>query len=99
MARYIDAENFIMHIKKCIEKGGNPAMDKSPITFGTILGLKGALSFAETLPTAEVVEVRHGYWIDKDDKTWCSLCQVSNKQYKPPYCPHCGAFMDGKVTK
>lgn len=45
---------------------------------------------------ADVVPVVHGRWIDRDGKTWCSVCDVSNKQYKPPYCPHCGAKMDLK---
>lgn len=47
------------------------------------------------IPAADVVEVKHGEWIDRDEKTWCSNCDASNKQYKPPYCPHCGAKMDG----
>ena len=47
------------------------------------------------IPTADVAEVKHGEWEDRDGKTWCSLCGQSNKQYKPPYCPHCGAIMDG----
>lgn len=38
--------------------------------------------------------VVHARWIDRDGKTWCSVCDVSNKHYKPPYCPHCGAKMD-----
>lgn len=35
----------------------------------------------------------HAYWIDRDGKTWCSKCGASNKAYKPPFCPHCGARM------
>lgn len=50
--------------------------------------------FLMLLP-ADVVEVVHARWIDRDGKTWCSNCDASNKQYKPPYCPHCGAKMDG----
>lgn len=46
-------------------------------------------------PAADVVEVVHAHWIDRDGKTWCSKCDASNKQYKPPYCPHCGADMRG----
>lgn len=49
--------------------------------------------FLMLLP-ADVVEVVHAHWIDRDGKTWCSNCDASNKQYKPPYCPHCGAKMD-----
>jgi hypothetical protein len=46
-------------------------------------------------PAADVAPVVHARWIDRDGKTWCSRCDASNKQYKPPYCPHCGARMDG----
>jgi rubrerythrin len=53
----------------------------------------------EDTPTADVEEVKHGEWEDRDGKTWCSLCGQSNKQYKPPYCPHCGAKMDGGKKK
>lgn len=35
--------------------------------------------------------VTHGV---AEKKAVCSLCGVPNKQYKPPYCPHCGAKMD-----
>lgn len=59
---------------------------------------ENANSEIEDAPTTDVAEVRHGKWIDRDGKTWCSLCQASNKQYKPPYCPHCGAKMDKGVT-
>ena len=48
---------------------------------------------------SDVAEVKHGEWVDRDGKTWCSLCEASNKQYKPPYCPHCGAKMDGGEVK
>ena len=58
--------------------------------------LRDAFDFAlESVPAADVVEVVHAHWIDRDEKTWCSNCDASNKQYKPPYCPHCGARMDG----
>lgn len=49
--------------------------------------------FIAAQPTADVVEVRRGEWVERDGKTWCSLCDKSNKQYKPPFCPHCGADM------
>ena len=57
----------------------------------------------DMLPTAEVAEVKHGYWIDKDDKygrVFCSVCCAQERpwdsQYKSPRCPMCGAKMDGK---
>ena len=55
-------------------------------------------------PTADVVEVRHGYW----DDCMCSVCGAVNPtlyldewemKYRckeVPYCPNCGAKMDGK---
>lgn len=28
-------------------------------------------------------------------KAYCTICNEPNKQYRPPFCPHCGAKMDG----
>lgn len=50
-------------------------------------------------PTADVVEVKHGYWEQKfGDFDYCSVCHncVEYGQFKYYYCPHCGAKMDGK---
>ena len=53
-------------------------------------------------PTADVEPVRHGRWIEKQEKDTfagylysyeCSECG-SVKQRKEPYCPNCGAKMD-----
>ena len=48
------------------------------------------------------VPVVHAKWIKHyikignfDWKYKCSMCGKFNKQYSPPYCPHCGAKMDG----
>jgi hypothetical protein len=48
-------------------------------------------------PAVDAEPVRHGRWIERDGKTWCSLCGASNKAYKPPFCPHCGAHMSAKM--
>lgn len=61
-----------------------------------VLGIESVLEYAENLPTIEVETVKNGRWIEHDQKTWCTLCGKSNKDYKPPFCPHCGAQMDGK---
>ena len=57
MARYIDADKLIAHLKDEIEgckpPFGGRANGKS-IAYGTELGLKSAISFAETLSTADV---------------------------------------------
>lgn len=61
-----------------------------------VLGIESVLEYAENLPTIEAKPVKNGRWIEHDKKTWCTLCGKSNKDYKPPFCPHCGARMDGK---
>ena len=57
MARYIDADKLIAHlndeIEGCKPPFGGRANGKS-IAYGTALGLKSAISFAETLSTADV---------------------------------------------
>ena len=58
-------------------------------------------------PDADVVEVRHGEWIDKRTgaysrmQSWCSACGkhsgiggIESNRHKP-YCPNCGAKMKG----
>ena len=60
----------------------------------------------EPKQTADVVEVRHGEWIDSGDGDWrCTNC---NEYFRIDidlhpiddcdmyYCPKCGAKMDGK---
>ena len=57
-------------------------------------------------PTADVVEVKHGEWIEDslvDDASICSLCGYTDYRFNydrdergSNYCPHCGAKMDGR---
>ena len=52
------------------------------------------------MPAADVVEVRHGKWYKGDMPTYggykCSFCELNTVEYNKPYCPNCGAKMDGK---
>ena len=41
----------------------------------------------------DVAPVIHAHWIEKCSKVYCSACRKSNKAYRSPYCPHCGARM------
>ena len=63
-------------------------------------------AFAD-IPAVDAVEVRHGRWIQKEDKDWagggktlCSKCKYgySWKMYFEPenfnFCPNCGAKME-----
>ena len=57
---------------------------------------------------ADVVEVKHGRWVEKDCVSKsnrgrvihyvtnkCSVCGKWNGRHKHNYCPNCGAKMDG----
>lgn len=62
----------------------------------------------QNLPTADVVEVRHGRWLTTDaypHHLYCSVCYktyaknakwVNELDLPTNYCPNCGALMDGK---
>lgn len=57
------------------------------------------------IPAADVAPVVHGRWemrptgmatdTGPEYKAYCTACNEPNKQYHPPFCPHCGAKMDG----
>ena len=64
----------------------------------------------EEIPIENVVKVRHGYWIERIEKpSWleddvevyydCSECGTSHWSIMPPYCPECGAKMDGEMRE
>ena len=60
----------------------------------------------DSQPTVDAVEVVHGKWIEKIDMVEsyladstevfyeCSVCECANIG-ESPYCPNCGAKMDG----
>lgn len=61
----------------------------------------------DDVPTADVQEVKHGYWIperdpDENNRIQCFHCSVCDDDFHyigafvaTPYCPNCGARMDG----
>ena len=61
-----------------------------------------AAKLLDTVPTADVQEVRHGKWLPTShpDQKRCSVCDVISFIalypciYKADYCPQCGAKMD-----
>ena len=70
------------------------------------LGFLRALvvSVLDKQPTADVVEVRHGEWIDTGDRELdtiysgykCSECGFIICGHSGKYCSECGAKMDGE---
>ena len=64
------------------------------------------------MPSADVLPVRHGRWTDKrtiehDGEWYCSECgnEVTicmcgkDKMWEYPYCPNCGAKMQGDANE
>lgn len=114
MSRYIDADKLVTHLKDelegCKKPVGGRACGKS-IAYGTALGLTMAISFAETLSTADVVEVVHASWNwEKQNGLWgyyCTNCHAGfvdseNVEWiakSHDYCPKCGAKMDGERSE
>lgn len=102
MARYIDAELLEQWMKR--DEWGTPDERWRPESeFGRMI---------DTIPTADVEEVKHGEWKEIQFATsWysvvsmkCSKCGKYHNEvftYGNPteninYCPNCGAKMDGK---
>ena len=57
------------------------------------------ITVIDSLSGADVAPVRHGEWIHKNGEMYCSVCGgealMDEVYYKSPYCPDCGAKMDG----
>ena len=109
MSRYIDLDEYIKKLNsdEIVEKmANNPFLYEQ----GYLSGLIRASITAKQIPTADVVEVRHGEWGDmkhnKKESNYyrvCSLCKweypvvtVGQHLKKYTYCPNCGAKMDGE---
>ena len=106
MSRYIDADKFTERIK------ASPAfcnMGQDGYFLQEVV-LQILEKFPTANPTADVVEVRHGHWIEHTAKPdWleddvevfynCSECGTSHWSITPPFCPNCGAKMDGERSE
>lgn len=58
-----------------------------------------AAKLLDTVPTADVQEVRHGKWEDEFFDVICSVCKesfnvIDNDVHRFDFCPNCGAKMD-----
>ena len=95
MARYIDADK----LKDAFHTDTEHLQSRDEHLFDLIM------IEIEDAPTADVVEVKHGEWLEVDsDVGWelvrCSSCgkeqSLFQDEEKPLYCPRCGAKMDGE---
>ena len=98
MARYIDSEIFVQKCSKHLNQFPNTRVPLCEVA------IKIGRAIKET-PTADVVEVKHGYWEHIGDKfANCSNCgtifealpTMFGFKSNNIFCRHCGAKMDGK---
>ena len=70
----------------------------------TLLTPEEFAEYLYELPTADVAPVVHGQWERDADGDWyCTNCDEvvaicesgRERTYRKPYCPNCGAKMDG----
>ena len=98
--KYIDHEEVIKILEQYDLSSGS--------TLGCHSGaIECAISAIEILPAADVVEVRHGLWIQPHWKNsnYCCNCSECGREAMHadyqwdkngiyPICPNCGAIMD-----
>ena len=99
---YIEREAVINHIDFVVDNSIDTDYQKAAWGFGV---------FVSRLPAADVVPVRHGHWYNRGGRFRCSVCDNKAllkdiggtggwsheyEQQKSPYCPNCGAKMDGE---
>lgn len=97
MAKYIECEAVLELIRP-----DDPNDKRCAVTVATAKRLiRHALTAA---PAADVAPVVHGRWEQDADGDWyCTNCDEvvaicesgRERTYRKPYCPNCGAKMDG----
>ena len=70
-----------------------------------VSGIEMVLEYAKNIPVADVAPVRHGRW---ECNKPCPVCRGDRFEgldadiwadWEPPYCPNCGAKMDGELNE
>ena len=105
VSKYIDVDVFIKSFREALP--GLKAQvdpDLTPKAYAYLRGGEAIIEDLTKFPAADVVEVRHGRWVRKEDDScyWyeCSECgeKLAKTQwgndYFSAYCPNCGTLMD-----
>ena len=109
MARYIDADKVIEALQEEFEFEPTLCTEDENKWFKR--GIKCAIRNVDRIPTADVEEVKHGKWIEKEEiygdvyytcsncnNDWTTIDGTPQENFMN-YCPHCGAKMDGGDSK
>ena len=102
MAEYIEREALVAHLQNDLRKMEKSHLEKT-YTYHCV---KVFVKKLNDQPAVDVVEVRHGKWVDNGERDSrgvpkpfaisCSVCGSSAGNSWMRYCPNCGAKMDGK---
>ena len=76
-------------------------LNREHLNYSQMIEKKFVLNAIDEMPSADVVEVKHGHWeLQETDELWldcewiCSECKERNDSYnKTNFCPNCGADM------
>ena len=105
---YIDRFEVLDILSKEADFFAEPPMDKEDYAkLKLLLEIKFKI---DVLPTAKVVEVKHGEWVKERhynasldggyfELYHCSECNTSSAHDKDNFCSGCGAKMDGGDTE
>lgn len=103
MSRYIDADALIGEFEKCSYETWSKGVNRA--WWAQAVKVKdNIVECIKRQPTANVVEVRHGYWeyVEEYECYICSNCKAAalnnyrGLSVNSHYCPDCGAIMDGE---
>lgn len=94
MAEYIEREALISICDQIISDDWNKRV--APVSWAD--AYECFMEDVKDQPAADVVEVRHGKWIEDHEFFKCSECGCLTDYRLSNFCPDCGAKMDGKVS-
>ncbi len=100
MSKYINAEELIRFCTSMLVETKDDEIIQAHNN-----AFRRMRKYIKFLPSADVVEVKHGEWIEETLKMICPFCDtyfstinIPNERFKELYyfCPHCGADMRGE---
>lgn len=101
--RLIDANALL---EQLFDKRERYADSHSVYEDAVYIGIGKAIISIDEAPTVDAVEVVHAYWTGSrinplfdEYEEHCSHCGAWSVEYGKPYCPNCGAKMNGGVKK